>query len=146
MAGPGPYLYQTTTVVWTRQLLIRFPGDTPQQAMGTHHSKLVHSDLWYLTRKCTRGSEGSSRSQPRSLGNVPFPFAYLSAQCTFIRLQRKVKCSSEEHWSGPQATVPSGDGLQLSPDVLGVSKGLLMSPACRLALQLPMHILPVLVH
>lgn len=30
--------------------------------------------------------------------------------------------------------------------MMGVSEGVLMSPACELALQLQMHILPVLVH
>jgi hypothetical protein len=52
---------------------------------------------------------------------------------------------ASDHWLGPRAPALAGNGLLLAPDVLGVAKGLLVSPACKLALQYQMHILPVLV-
>lgn len=58
------------------------------------------------------------------------------------------RCASgtSQQWLAPWALMLTGTGLQLSPDILGVSGDWLMSPACKLALQLQTHMFPVLVH
>lgn len=96
---------------------------TPHSVPRGHTtSKLVCSDLWKVTRKCAH----SSRSQPRSLGNGTFHLLtpLLSAYSYRGRSSVLPKPQSID-WVGALA----GDGLLLSPGVLGVSEGLLMSPA-----------------